>query len=144
MAISTRLLVGVTATMLAFSAVEFGRSQPPTSLNEPAVVGVWTQYVESPNKPGEWKEYGSFRVLVKDDTLLMTIEDQSTAPKPGLKSQGLFNVHADGQQWTFSSDWGNDTIAQFKLNRVTDEVYEGHSYLDNTPRNHNLWVRSRK
>ena len=67
----------------------------------------------------------------------------SRAPKPGLKSQGLFNVKADGPHWTFPRT-GADTYSQFKLNHVTDDIYEGAAYVDNVKLNHNLWVRTKK
>jgi hypothetical protein len=85
-----------------------------------------------------------FRVVLKDGKLQMIIEDQANVPKDSIKTNGLFNVKADGETWVFHSDWGDDKTAVFKLKRVNDDVDEGYSYLDNQKLNHNIWIRTKK
>jgi hypothetical protein len=99
--------------------------------------GDWQQYVFA---DGAWRGLGVYRVTVSDGGDYR-MEPVSQSQDPGVTtSKGLSNVNFSGRTWSFSSDWGNGDVGEFRLQRMAPGLYAGWSYLREEKRNLNLWV----
>jgi hypothetical protein len=100
------------------------------------VTGDWQQFVYIQDS---WQALGVYRVEQADGGYRMAPVSQSE--EPGVTtSKGLSNVRFSGAEWTFSSDWGNGDVAEFRLRHVGPGAYVGWSYLRDERVNLNLWV----
>lgn len=99
--------------------------------------GIWEQRLFADN---HWYSGGLFEVVADDDKLSMQVI--STPLDPDLiPSEGLSNVRYQQGRWSFNSDWGDYGIANFQLQRETDNAYVGHAYLNGEQRSPNKWFR---
>jgi hypothetical protein len=109
---------------------------------------VGTAYLSSDSRPtespaGTWQQY-----VVADGQLVylatFTFEKNGqdfdvsavdvapcTFPQSGFRT---FGHEYDGQQWKFHSDWHEYGIAEFQLDKVDENRFEGYAYLDGTQR----------
>ena len=100
------------------------------------VTGDWQQFVLDNDA---WRMLGTYRVEKAGEQYRMTPVNQTKGP--GItNSKGLSDVQFSGEDWTFRSDWGNNNIAEFRLQRAAQGIYLGWSYLREEKHNFNMWV----
>src|SRR5215469_12668791 len=77
--------------------------------------GDWQQYVFA---DGAWRGLGVYRVALSDSGDYR-MEPVSQSSDPGVTtSKGLSNVKFSDGAWSFSSDWGNGYVGEFRLHRL--------------------------
>ncbi len=107
-----------------------------SSDNDMKLLGVWLQNVEV---RGHWRAIGQF-VVFKNQTGALRMA--AVAQAANLQyTKGISEVQLSGSEWTFKSDWSREGIAEFRLKRVREGVYEGASYLRGKFREKNRWTR---
>jgi len=105
------------------------------------LTGTWQQFFYDPGREA-WVSGGVYQVFTKDNELRMSITETWTAPSDSTRSLGISNIDFDGQYWTFNSRWDVGLIAIFKLKKIDDNTFEGHSSVEGRPeRDKNRWVR---
>lgn len=101
-----------------------GTSSPET----PA--GTWQQYVIADGKPVYLATF-SFEKSGDDFDVAAVDVAPCTFPQSGFRT---FGHKYDGATWTFNSDWHEYGIAQFQLEKVDTNRFEGYAYLDGEQR----------
>lgn len=119
-------------------AVSLACNQPRLDEASDGIIGVWSQEFHD---NGKWLPGGEYEVTRTADGYTMTTVDDSMAPKDAIRSQGLSDVKFGGESWSFSSDWGEHGVSQFKLSRQSAGVFIGYSYLNEEMINKNRWTR---
>lgn len=135
-------------TLLAAAILISGCRSYQVNSNPDDISGLWNQYMPVENSEvlfgglyGVKKTGSSYEMFFIDND---TVETEVTTSDGNIytitKSGGISNVILDGNQWSFDSDWG-DRTGHFILNKVSDDMYEGYSYLNNEKRSFNRWER---
>lgn len=100
------------------------------------LLGIWRQDAEV---RGQWIEVGKFIVYKhRDGTLRMAAIAQGSNRD---YTKGISDVQLASGNWTFKSDLARAGMAEFRLKRVREDVYEGASYLNGNLREKNRWTR---
>jgi hypothetical protein len=98
--------------------------------------GDWQQFVLANDG---WHSLGVFRVQQNGSNFEMT--EMSHTADATIPTKGLSNVLFGPGGWSFDSDWGNGDVGVFRLQRLVPGIYVGWSYLRETRRNYNMWLR---
>jgi len=109
---------------------------PTFALSSERRTGEWTQYGWY---QGKWSAMGTFVVYKQAGNYMMTPKEQRTGVD-FTNSKGLFAVSFTGAEWRFKSDWGNNHIGTFILNKAGPGMYSGWSYLGNKKMQQNVWL----
>lgn len=99
-----------------------------TLLDSPA--GVWRQYVVADEEIVYLATF-SFQEERGDYAVQALDVGPCTFPQSGFRT---FSHRFDGQRWSFHSDWHQYGVAEFQLERVGQDRFEGYAYLDGSPR----------
>lgn len=135
-------------TLLAAVILTTGSKPHQVNTTTDDISGLWNQYMIVENDVVlfgglyEVKKSGSYyeMIFIDNDTVKTEITTPDGNTHMLIKSGGISSVSLDGNQWSFDSDWGNKT-GHFILNKVSEDLYEGYSYLDNEKRSFNRWER---
>jgi hypothetical protein len=103
------------------------------SPNGPAVetpAGVWQQYVIADGQPVYLATF-AFQKSGSDYEVSAVDVAPCTFPQSGFRT---FGHQYDGVRWTFNSDWHEYGVAQFELEKVDTNRFEGYAYLDGEQR----------
>jgi Domain of unknown function (DUF4062) len=89
-----------------------------------SILGTWEHYTSVAD--AQFTFNSRFVVAKIGKRYVMSILDQADDAEiePSI---GLFDVHSDGQVWTFKSNWRHNQIGTFKLFRITDDKFEGYA-----------------
>ena len=97
----------------------------------------WIQYAES---NGQWKELARFQ-LARDQFGRFSMSPLAISSGVALGSTGLTEVSFNDLIWKFKFDWKDQGTAEFILQKKSDGVYEGYSYLGGRRVDRNRWTR---
>lgn len=92
--------------------------------------GTWQQYVIADGQPVYLATF-SFEKNGSDFDVNPVDVAPCTFPQSGFRT---FGHRYDGARWSFNSDWHQYGIAQFELEKVDQNRFEGYAYLDGVQR----------
>lgn len=99
-----------------------------SSAESPA--GTWQQYVIADGHPIYLATF-SFEPEGSDFGVRAVDVAPCTFPQSGFRT---FGHEYDGSRWSFHSDWHEYGVAQFQLDKVDANRFEGYAYLDGEQR----------
>lgn len=94
--------------------------------------GTWRQYIIADGQP---VYLGTFHFTAQDGDFTIRVVDVApyTFPQSNFRT---FGHRYDGLHWSFNSDWHEYGIAQFQLERMGPDRFEGQTYLNGHPGHH--------
>ncbi len=126
----------VVSVLLCFAAA---MACPSTAKSADGLDGIWEQYVLQ--KSGNWDDFCAAKFDVQRSPEGYDATTLWVNPRTGLKWAHTFSHRFDGRTWTFRSDWQNGRIAEFRLKRVSADVFIGWSYLHGQRLSRSVWLR---
>jgi|GEM_PF-4311626 len=144
---TSHLVLGALATLITAIAGliaiipwiedDFLGSSTKTSTSKGDISGVWEQYSSSTAHNG-YKKLGEILVTNKNGEYIMTPKEQS---KLSINTLSIFEVMYDGKSWKFKSYWRNGDLVSFKLNKVSDNRFEGFVYANGQVIQNERWIK---
>lgn len=98
----------------------------PDEIND-ELSGVWEQY--SADSHGNLRYLGEYLVTKQNGTFVMFPKEQVQIPGI-IHAKSISDVTYNEKLWTFKSHWGNGMFAKFRLEKVSDEIFEGVSLVN--------------
>ncbi len=127
------------SVVVRFSSGTIGKPRVLKEANK-GIEGVWVQRLRIFGEK-RLSAVGEFRVEKQFGGYQMRQLRSINQPDKVIDSRGISNVRFDGKQWSFFSDWGLPRLGEFRLSRVTDDLYRGYSFYDGKRLGFHEWER---
>lgn len=101
------------------------------------ILGLWDQYMVI---DGRERRISRYRVTRTGPRYVMSLE--WVAGGPGLiRARDIRDIHSDGSEWSFTSEWTDGRSGEFRLRRTGEDVYEGFVWVNGVRGTQNRWVK---
>jgi len=140
------ILIGVIVTVLSavlitwFSLDKVNNTKCLDPNLNRTITGNWVQHLRYPEQQ-EWLQGGAYKVYIEGECLAMSPIDVSMVGQNMSTPNEIIDVKFDGTEWSFRSHLQDGRILVFRLERKSDTLYEGYSYIDGKVVEENQWVK---
>lgn len=124
------LVLSLLFLLVSAGTYQLGTSYLQTDNATESPAGTWQQYVIADGQPVYLATF-SFERAGNDYDISAVDVAPCTFPQSGFRT---FGHQYDGSRWSFHSDWHEYGVAQFELEKVDHNRFEGYAYLDGEQR----------